>query len=329
MDAPKSLPPDADGGSDRAGGGLVLDGERIGESVRRNGSIAENTRRAYAGVLRRAKAWLDGRGRELDDASLAAFIESLRARNLTWSSGEMARKAVRFHARAQSRPCPDGPLTRAAIRRFRRETAGRGRGRPDPLLAEDTIAILETAGRRREYADGRRESAERAARRSRVDAALVAVLFLGGLRRSEAAALTWGDVEDASDGHALLIHVRSSKTNPDGRHPDSRYINGEFALAVRRLREETGGAGNSGAKVFGGLTGASLSRRLTRAAAAAGIKKRITAHSGRYGLAVELTRRGAPTHAIMLVGGWRTSAMVSHYSSAARAEKGAVAKYMG
>ena len=270
MDAPKTLPPDTDGGSDRVGGDLVLDGERIGESVRRNGSIAENTRRAYAGVLRRAKAWLDERGRELDDASLAAFIESLRERHLACGSGEMARKAVRFHARVQGRPCPDGPLTDGELRRFRREAVGRGRGRPDPLSAEDAIAILDTAGRRREYADGRRESPARALRRALVDKAVVAVLFPGGLRRAEAAALTWDDVSDATDRRGILIRVSYSKTNPNSDSPDFRYINGPFADAVRRLREETGGAGNTDAKVFGGLTGASLSRRLSQAAAAAG-----------------------------------------------------------
>ena len=35
-------------------------------------SVSPNTRRAYAGALRRLDAWLDGR--ELDDAALAAYL---------------------------------------------------------------------------------------------------------------------------------------------------------------------------------------------------------------------------------------------------------------
>ena len=38
-------------------------------------SLSENTRRAYAGALRRLDRWLDGR--RLDDAALAAYLASL------------------------------------------------------------------------------------------------------------------------------------------------------------------------------------------------------------------------------------------------------------
>ena len=51
------------------------------------------------------------------------------------------------------------------------------------------------------------------------------------------------------------------------------------------------------AQVLGGINGQSIARRLTAAASAAGIEGRITGHSGRVGLAVELTRRGAPEQA--------------------------------
>ena len=51
------------------------------------------------------------------------------------------------------------------------------------------------------------------------------------------------------------------------------------------------------AQVLGGINGQSIARRLTAAASAADIEGRITGHSGRVGLAVELTRRGAPEQA--------------------------------
>ena len=67
--------------------------------------------------------------------------------------------------------------------------------------------------------------------------------------------------------------------------------------------------------------------RFSAAARAAGLERRVTAHSGRVGLASELTSRGASTTDVMLAGNWKTSRMVAHYSAGATAERGAVARY--
>ena len=68
--------------------------------------------------------------------------------------------------------------------------------------------------------------------------------------------------------------------------------------------------------------------RFSAAARAAGLERRVTAHSGRVGLASELTTRGASTTDVMLAGNWKTSRMVAHYSAGATAERGAVARYL-
>ena len=68
--------------------------------------------------------------------------------------------------------------------------------------------------------------------------------------------------------------------------------------------------------------------RFTAAAVTAGIESRVTAHSGRVGLASELTSQGASTTDVMLAGNWKTSRMVAHYSAGATAERGAVARYL-
>ena len=59
-----------------------------------------------------------------------------------------------------------------------------------------------------------------------------------------------------------------------------------------------------------------------------GLERRVTAHSGRVGLASELTSRGASTTDVMLAGNWKTSRLVTHYSAGATAERGAVARYL-
>ena len=56
--------------------------------------------------------------------------------------------------------------------------------------------------------------------------------------------------------------------------------------------------------------------------------REAAAHSGRVGLASELTARGASTTEVMLAGNWKTARMVAHYSAGATAERGAVRKYL-
>ncbi|MYN65015.1 MAG: tyrosine-type recombinase/integrase [Acidobacteria bacterium] len=68
--------------------------------------------------------------------------------------------------------------------------------------------------------------------------------------------------------------------------------------------------------------------RFTAAATAAGVERRVTAHSGRVGLASELTRCGASTTDVMRAGNWKTARMVAHYAAGATAERGAVARYL-
>ena len=51
-------------------------------------------------------------------------------------------------------------------------------------------------------------------------------------------------------------------------------------------------------------------------------------HGGRVGLAVELTARGASTHAIQLAGGWKDPAMVVRYAASISTREGAVSRHL-
>lgn len=169
------------------------------------------------------------------------------------------------------------------------------------------------------------ESATEAEKRGKLDAALVGTMFHGGLRRSEAAALCWGDIRPAADiPGAVLLHIRTSKTNPTGDRKDLRLVKNSCAAALEAIRPPDAAPTDS---VFG-LSVNSISRRFIAAAKAAGIAGRITPHSARVGLATELTRRGASTTEVMLAGGWTSARMVAHYSASIHAEQGAVAKYL-
>ena len=305
----------------------IRDGAETASTLMRD-SLAANTRRAYASALRKLDAALQDQ--ELTDRTLAAYIGLLAREGLSTASAATALAAVKHRAEEKGRQSPAGKLTQDALRGFRRQAARRPppRGLAQAITLENATAMLQATLKPRPRGRGGMESRETAKRRGIVDAAIVAVLFQGGLRRCEAAALTWADIEDAADGEGVLIHVRASKSNQEGEAADTRYVKGGFASALRRLRIEQGlGPGRATRPVFA-LGDQQIGRRFAATAKAAGLSGRITAHSGRMGLASELTRRGASITETMLAGGWKTARMVAHYSAGATAERGAVAKYL-
>ena len=142
--------------------------------------------------------------------------------------------------------------------------------------------------------------------------------------RSEVSALRWADVVDSTDRDGVLVTVRRSKTNQEGEVNDVRFVKDGVARALRMLRAAMNP--EPGDRVVP-LSAQMIGLRFTATAVAAGVESRVTAHSGRVGLASELTSRGASTTDVMLAGNWKTSRMVAHYSAGATAERGAVARY--
>ena len=293
----------------------AADQARIDQALR--DARASNTRRQYRSAWKGWAEWAGLLGHQMlpaDPAAVAAYLaERTEQGGASAPSGPPSAQLHRDQG-ADDPTAHDG--VRRVLQGLTRQAAGRGRGQ----------AITAGTGRGMEN-----ETA--AAERGAVDKAIVSLLFQGGLRRSEAAALRWVDVQDATDGPGIVVYVRRSKTDQDGTAADVRYLKNGCAVALRQLRDRitvqrSGLRPDATAPVLGGLNGQSIARRLTAAARAAGIEGRITGHSGRVGLASELTTRGASTTESMLAGGWKTARMVAHYSAAATAEQGAVAKYL-
>ena len=289
-------------------------------------SISVNTRRAYAGALRRLDAW---RGAApVDDASLAVYLGELFEAGRAPATAALAVAAARFRATLAGQPAPAGEATARVLGGYRRTAADRGRGQAAPLRADGLAAILATAARPR--TDGRGvESHTTAQRRGRLDAVIASLAVHGRAAplRSRRRALEWRDVSDASDGDGVLDH-RADLEN------ESRGGRRRRALSEERRRERDPHPSRRRRpdaaptdRVIG-LSPLQIQRRFTAAAHAAGIEARVTAHSGRVGLASELTARGASTTEVMLAGNWKTARMVAHYSAGATAERGAVAKYL-
>ena len=180
------------------------------------------------------------------------------------------------------------------------------------------------SGRRSLGREGRRqESAERASWRGRVDVALLSVLRDGLLRRSEASALTWGDVELRNNGTCLL-QLHRSKTDQEGKGV-VLYIGREATAALRaiRLADQLVDAKTP---VFG-LSNRPIGRRVQAAAKAAGLGEGYTGHSGRVGMAQDLVKSGVELPVLMTAGRWKSSKMSARYTERQAADRGAVARY--
>ena len=305
-------------GADGAGPGVAVSGTELASSP--------NTRAAYGGALRRLTAWLDGR--VLDDRNLAAYLDSLREAGRARATAAIVVAAVRRAARHAGRQQPDGPLTRQAIESFRRSAtaAGTSGGRSGVrgLTADECGRVLAACCRPRRTGK-RLERHEAAVRRGLVDAAIVALVFHGALRRSEVAALRWADVDLSAGDDIVVVRVPLPKTSPVEDGGDVRQLVGGCAAALRRLHAATGPAP---ADSVIGLGVHQINRRFAAACAAAGLEGRRTLHSGRVGLAVELAARGASTGDVQLAGGWKDPGTVARYTAGVSTGDGAVSRFM-
>ena len=158
------------------------------------------------------------------------------------------------------------------------------------------------------------ESDQVAAAWSRTDA-VAGLLFMGGMRRSEIAAIRWAAVAGDPGGDGILVTVRRSKTNQGGETNDVRFVKDGVLRGIRTLRAAT--SPEPGDRVVP-LSAQMIGLRFT--AAAAGIERRVTANSGRVGLASELTSSGASTTDVSTTG-TRRAAWSSPSGSASQADR--------
>ena len=192
-----------------------------------------------------------------------------------------------------------------------------------PLHAEALAAIRATAFTRRRtraVIPGRRNT-----RRGLVDVALASVMRDGLLRVSEAAALRWGDVELAGDGCGR-IRIPESKTDQEAEGV-VLYLGPAAVEALLAIRPEEAVI-DAVTPVFN-LHPDTIRRRLQQAARAAGLPgwRDITGHSGRVGMAQDLSAAGFALPELMTAGRWKSPRMPARYTERQAAGRGAVARY--
>ena len=104
----------------------------------------------------------------------------------------------------------------------------------DALTADALARVREVPRLPKRGRGGRTESADTARRRAALDRAIIRVLSDGGLRRPEAAALTWGDVELLADGTGRLT-IQKGKNQVE---PATVAVTAATARALRDIRPE-------------------------------------------------------------------------------------------
>ena len=295
-------------------------------------SHAPATRRVYASAWGRFAAWCEAQQghRSLPAApeTVAAYLAERAQSGLAPASIRLDRAAIRAAHLAVQLPSPtEHPGVAAVTRGLSRKAAltGRATRQAAALTGEALAAIRATALTPRRGPSGRRlESKTAVRRRGNVDIALASTMRDGLLRRSEAAALTWGDVELRSDGTGRILIPRS-KTDQEGEGA-VQYLGKDAAASLRLIRPARVEAA---ARVFGLACGRSIARRLARMATAAGLSGAFSGHSGRVGMARDLVAGGASVAAVQVAGRWESARMPALYARGELAARGAVAQYYG
>ena len=291
---------------------------------------ASETRRAYAAVWDSWRRWAADAGVGALPAtpedllgwlSATALADDGRPQLSVSRVGQMLASVAAAHRSVAS---PAGgpvenpashPTVRRWVRDFRRRCAAAAESAPRtaaPLRAGDAAAIRATALAARPTSSGRIESAQRAERRGTADRVIVGLLRDALLRRGEAAAVRWGDIETAADGSGLL-RLRPAHTDDLDERPELWLSPTTMSdIAAWRALQTTADA-DADAPLLG-LSGASIARRLNAAGHAAGLPHHLSGHSGRVGMTQDLIAAGAPLPAVTQAGRWASPQQPARYA---------------
>ena len=297
---------------------------RISEALEQ--SLAPTTRVNYKAQWKKWETFAGGNGYAVfpaDPVHLADWITQRAADGRKPGTIRMGLAAVGAAHRQANLPNPaEDEGVRATMRGITR-VAGRAQKQATGLTVASLAAIRATACVPRVGRGGSLESATTAKARGFLDIALVSLMRDGMLRRSEAASLTWRDIFEEDDGTGRLTVARS-KTDQEGEGA-VLFVSAPTMEALRAIRLVDADVGDS---LFG-LSAGQIGRRVSSAAAAAGLGEGYSGHSARVGMAQDLSRAGTELPALMTAGRWQSPTMPARYTRAEQAGRGAIARFYG
>lgn len=287
----------------------------------RQASKAENTRRAYLSDWRAWESWCQAHdlvALPAHPATVCAYLADQADRVKVSTLRRHLATVSKAHALAGvATPCQDASVkdTLAGLRREK----GTHRNEAPGLLGDSLLATLDTL------------SGDMAGLRDR---ALLLVGWSAGLRRSEVAALTWGDLTPDPDG--LVLTLRRSKTDQAGEGRQVGLAREQVAAVcpVTALSAWRDWLAHQGAHLVapdapvfvtvsrwghlgGAMSGQAVGAVIERRTREAGLPIRYRGHSLRKGLVQQATLAGVADSAIMATTGHKTVTMLRRYQGQA------------
>ena len=171
------------------------------------------------------------------------------------------------------------------------------------------------------------EWAEKTARRAAFDLALLSVMRDCMLRRSEAAALRWGDIgvnREPGKVHGVL-QIPFSKTDQNGKG-EVGYLSLESLAYLQDMAVLNGRDPLNKKELVFGICAKQVANRIAAACRHAGLSGHFSGHSCRVGMAMDLTMNNICLAAIMQAGRWRVPDTVIRYIRLIAVGDGPVAK---
>ena len=286
--------------------------------------IAETTRATYRSQWRNFAAWAQSKSLQAlpaDPVQVAAYLaERLETYGHRPATLRVAAAAIAFVHRAARL---DDPCARQEVKvtlKSATRKAGRSQKQAEALTA-DALAIIEANVRKpRLGRGGRLESSLTATRRGNVDIALICLMRDALLRVSEAAALTWSDIDIEADGTGRLL-IRRSKTDTEGEGAIA-FVSASTMTKLKMIQT----ASQQTDSIFE-LRPNQIALRIKKAAQTAGLGDGFSGHSPRVGMARDLARAGIELPSLMTAGRWSTASMPARYIRNETAGRGAVAQY--
>lgn len=287
----------------------------------RQASKAENTRRAYQADWRAWETWCQAHGLEslpAHPATVCAYLADQADRVKLSTLRRHLATVSKAHALAGvPTPCRDASV-KDTLSGLRREK-GSARSEAPGLLAGDLLTTLDSLG---SDLSGLR------------DRALLLVGWCAGLRRSEVAQLTWGDL--TPDPLGVVLTLVRSKTDQAGEGRQvglARETNPGACpvYALERWRDALAHEGSHlvapAAPVFprvdrwghlgGAMSGQAVGAVIERRTREAGLPTRYRGHSLRKGLVQQATLAGVGDSAVMATTGHKTVTMLRRYQAQA------------
>ena len=283
--------------------------EAVAEGLR--DAKAANTRRVYGSAWHDFCVWALESGRQslpADPRTVALYLGHLAADGKAMATIALARAAI-SHAHAAAGIAKGDnparhPVVAEMVKGWRNQAPEQKQA--GALTSQALTRIRETVRLPRRGRGGRMETLAAALVRAAVDLAIIGMLADGGLRRSEGAALTWGDVEYYEDGTARIT-IQRGKNQPE---PSTVAVTENTARALREIQPRSV---DPGTPVFG-LTGETLANRVRAVARAAGLGEDLSGHSDRIGMARRMVAAGAPNAAVQRQGRRKHGDMVARYT---------------